>query len=308
MQAQMTAQIAALRRFNRFYTHRAGLLGEALFRSGYSLTEARILYELAHLDKPTATELKRSLGLDAGYLSRILKRFAERGLVARTAVKGDRRSARLALTDAGRTTVALLERAAEEHARKALAPLPPRARDGLVASMQRIERALDGTRDNAAPFTLRPPRVGDIGWIAHRQGILYAQEYGWDATYEALASEILAQFVRAFDPARERGWIAERNGVVVGSVFVVRKSKTVAKLRLLYVEPSARGLGIGRRLVDECIAFARERGYRTMTLWTQSNLTSARAIYEKAGFRLVAKEKHHSFGKDLVGETWELAL
>lgn len=308
MQAQLAAQIAALRRFNRFYTQQAGLLGEALFRSGYSLAEARILYELAHRERSTATELKRSLGLDAGYLSRILKRFAERGLVARTAAANDRRSSLLVLTSAGRAVFAGLDQAAQESARATLALLPPRAREGLVASMQRIEREIERPRKHGVPFTLRPPRVGDVGWIAHRQGILYAQEYGWDATYEALAAEILAKFVQEFDPERESGWIAERNGVIVGSVFVVRKSKTVAKLRLLYVEPSARGLGIGNRLVEECVAFARDRGYRKMTLWTQSNLAAARAIYEKAGFRLIAKKPHHSFGKDLIGETWEMRL
>ncbi len=286
---------------------RGGLLGRRLLASAFSLTEARILYEIANREHATATDLKHELSLDSGYLSRILERFVAGGLVARTTSKDDARKALLRLTPAGRDAFAALARASDEDARAKLARLSPEDRAALAGAMQTIERALGETAP-AAPYALRPLKVGDIGWIAHRQGVLYAEEYGWDATYEALAAEILAAFVKNFDAEWERAWIAERNGVTLGSVFVVRKSKRVAKLRLLYVEPSARGLGIGRRLVEECIEFARAKGYRTMTLWTQQNLTAARAIYEKAGFRKVAEEKHHSFGKDLIGETWELDL
>ncbi len=308
MAAEIAHEIAALRRFNRFYTVEAGLLADGLLKSEFSLTEARVLYELAHREDATASDLKRDLNLDAGYLSRILKRFSARGLVERAADKDDARRALLTLTAAGREAYAGLDRASSEDARLKLATRSARDRAALVSAMAKIERLLGKETPARAAFTLRPPRVGDVGWIAHRQGLLYATEYGWDASFEALVAEILGAFVRDFDPEWERGWVAERDGVPVGSVFAVRKSKRVAKLRLLYVEPSARGLGIGRRLVDECVAFARAKGYRTMTLWTQSNLTAARAVYEKAGFRLVAEEKHHSFGKDLVGETWELDL
>jgi DNA-binding MarR family transcriptional regulator/GNAT superfamily N-acetyltransferase len=309
MASEIAREIAALRHFNRFYTVEAGLLADGLPKSDFSLTEARVLYELAHREDATAAELKRDLNLDAGYLSRILKRFSTRGLVERATDKDDARKALLTLTGAGREAYAGLDRASSEDARLKLAALSARNRTALVSAMAKIERLLDRKKAPArAAFTLRPPRVGDVGWIAHRQGLLYATEYGWDASFEALAAEILGAFVRDFDPEWERGWVAEQNGVPVGSVFAVRKSKKVAKLRLLYVEPSARGLGIGRRLVGECVAFARAKGYAKMTLWTQSSLTAARAVYEKAGFRLMAEERHHAFGKDLVGETWELDL
>lgn len=308
MAGQIAQQIAELRRFNRFYTVEAGLLDAGFLKSEFSLSEARVLYELAHREDATATELKRDLGLDAGYLSRILKRFAARGLVKRTTADDDRRKALIRLTAAGRAAFAPLDRASGEDARAKLAPLSEKSRAALVRAMARIERLLGSKAPADATCSLRPLRVGDIGWIAHRQGVLYAEEYGWDGSYEALVAQILAEYVQKFDPEWENAWIAERNGEIVGSVFAVRLPKKVAKLRLLYVEPSARGLGLGRRLVDECVAFARAKGYRKVTLWTQSNLTAARRIYETAGFRLVKKENHHSFGKDLVGETWELGL
>jgi DNA-binding MarR family transcriptional regulator/GNAT superfamily N-acetyltransferase len=308
MSESMARDIAQLRRFNRFYTVEVGLLTEGMYKTGFPLSEARVLYELAHRESATATELKQDLGLDAGYLSRILKRFAERGLIERATARDDARKALIRLTPVGHAAFAPLESASSEDARAKLASLSKRNRATLVDAMTKIESLLKAEEPAESACTLRPLRVGDIGWIAHRQGILYAEEYGWDGSYEALAVAILAEFVQKLDPEWENAWIAERNGEIVGSVFAVRKSKRVAKLRLLYVEPSARGLGIGRRLVDECVAFARARGYRKMTLWTQQNLTAARAIYEKAGFEVVAEDKHHSFGADVVGETWELDL
>ena len=308
MASELTNYIAQLRRFNRFYTVEIGLLAAGFLESEFSLTEGRVLYELAHREGATATDLCRELGVDAGYLSRILKRFQARGLVERTAAENDRRKALLRLTKAGHDAYDPLDRASNEDARAKLAMLSRRDRAELIGAMGRIERLLYREPPVHADYVLRPPRIGDIGWLAHRQGVLYAEEQGWDASFEALAAKILIDCIQDIDPQRERGWIAERDGEIVGSVFVVQKSKRVAKLRMLYVEPSARGLGIGRRLVDECVAFARAKGYARMTLWTQSCLTSARRIYEAAGFKLVKEEKHRSFGKDLVGETWEMDL
>lgn len=305
--AVSSKHIDAVRRFNRFYTRRIGVLDERLLGSGFSLAEGRVLFELAHRTRVSASELTRDLGLDPGYLSRILKRFEARGLVRRATAKDDARRAVLELTAAGRAAFEPLDQASSRDVAAILERLPRPKRKAVVEAMTTIESALEGNVENGG-VTLRALGVGDIGWIAHRQAILYAEEYGWDGTYEALAAEILAGFVRDFDPARENAWIADRNGEILGSVFLVRKSDEVAKLRLLYVETSARGMGLGKRLVDECIAFARAKGYRTMTLWTQSNLGAARAIYEKAGFKLVATEKHRSFGKNLVGETWEFDL
>jgi DNA-binding MarR family transcriptional regulator/GNAT superfamily N-acetyltransferase len=300
--------IGSVRRFSRFYTRQLGLLGEGLLKSDFSLTEARVLYELAHRDGPTAADLCRDLGIDAGYLSRMLKTFDQRALIARTASPRDGRETLLALTPAGRAAYEPLDRASQEDVRATIGGLAAEDTATLVRAMRTIERLLGGREISPAPVALRSHRLGDLGWIVHRQAILYALEYGWDETYEALAAEILAGFVRNFDPAWEQSWIAEREGAVVGSVFLVRASETVAKLRLLYVEPTARGVGIGAQLVDACIRFARERGYRTLTLWTNDVLLAARRIYQKAGFQLVASEPHHSFGRDLVGQTWELAL
>jgi DNA-binding MarR family transcriptional regulator/GNAT superfamily N-acetyltransferase len=300
--------IVQLRRFNRFYTVEAGLLAAGFLKSEFSLTEGRVLYELAHRDEATAAELSRDLRIDTGYLSRILKRFVARGLVERKAATQDARKALLRLTAAGHAAYAPLDRASNEDARAKFASLDKRERTALVGAMAEIERLLQRKSAPEAGFILRPPRLGDIGWIAHRQAILYAEEHGWDASFEALGAKILAECMVHADPQRARGWIAERRGEVVGSVFVVPASRKVAKLRMLYVEPSARGLGIGRRLVDECVAFARAADYRSMTLWTQSCLGSARRIYNAAGFELTKEEKHHSFGNDLVGETWEIDL
>jgi DNA-binding MarR family transcriptional regulator/GNAT superfamily N-acetyltransferase len=300
--------VAAVRAFSRFYTRQIGLLDEGLHRSAFSLTEARVLYELAHRDRLTASDLGRDLGLDAGYLSRMLKRFETSGLVARAAHETDARQSVIALTAKGRQAFAPLNEASQKQVMALLDGLSDRESEKLVAAMETIQRLMGVRERPAEPYVLRPLQVGDIGWIAHRQGILYAREYGWDETYEALVAEILAAFVRNFDPEREAAWVAELDGEVVGSIFAVKKSDTVAKLRLLYVEPSARGLGIGRRLVDECIAFARARNYRTLTLWTNDVLVSARRIYQAAGFVLADEERHRAFGKDLVGQNWNLTL
>lgn len=309
MSARPTAdQIATMRRFSRFYTRQLGLLIEGFLKSEFSLTEGRVLYELAHRDGLTAADLARELGLDAGYLSRILKRFEARGFLGRATAAADGRQAVLAMTDEGRAAFQPLDQASEMEVVTLLAGLSEPERRQLVAAMSTVERLLGGRTEPRIPYLLRPLQTGDIGWIIRRQGMLYAEEFGWDETFEALVAEIAAAFVKNHDPRTERCWIAEREGEIVGSVFVVRQSDAVAKLRLLYVEPSARGLGIGRRLVDESIRFARARHYQTLTLWTNDILASARRIYEEAGFRLVQEERHHSFGKNLVGQNWDLDL
>ncbi len=300
--------VDAVRRFNRFYTRRIGVLDEHLLKSPFSLAEARLLYELAHRDGPSAAELAHDLGLDSGYLSRTLRNFEKAGLIARVADADDGRRSRIALTAAGRAAQAPLEEQSNEAIAAMLAPLGPHDRTRLVTALARVEGLLSDAPQDKPALVLRRQQPGDIGWIIHRQGRLYAEEYGWDETYEALVAEILAAFVKNFDPRRERAWIAEMDGEIVGSVFLVRQDDAVAKLRLLYVEPAARGLGLGRRLVDEVVAFARGKGYRTLTLWTNDILASARRIYEAAGFRLVSQGRHRSFGKDLVGQTWELTL
>lgn len=305
---------AAARRFNRFYTQRIGVLHEGLLRSTFSLTEVRVLYELAHRDKPTATELARELGLDPGYLSRILRGFKRRGLATRMPSKADARQSHLSLSKRGQAILAPLEQRAHEEVAATLKALTPDDRGRLTRAMQTIE-ALLGTqarRDSSyasyVSYVLRPHQPGDMGWVIHRHGVLYAEEYRWDERFEAMVAHIAAKFIEHYDPKTERCWIAEREGERVGSVFLVRQSKTVAKLRLLIVEPGARGLGIGARLVDECIRFARQAGYRKIMLWTNSVLRAARHLYEKAGFRLTREEPHRSFGHDLIGETWELKL
>ncbi len=301
-------QIAAFRAFNRFYTRQIGLLDEGLLKSEFSLTELRVLYELANRAGLTASELGKDLGLDAGYLSRLLKKFEARGLVTRSRSGDDARQSILGLTEAGRDAYAPLNEASYNEMSALLDRLSPAERDDLISAMTTVQNILSNSPEPKIPYILRPHQPGDIGWITHRQALLYHQEYGWDETFEALVAEIAADFVKTHDARSERCWIAEREGEIVGSVFVVRKSDEIAKLRLLYVEPSARGLGIGRRLVGECIRFARSRGYRTLTLWTNDILTAATHIYEAEGFRLVSEEKHHSFGVDLVGQTWDLDL
>jgi DNA-binding MarR family transcriptional regulator/GNAT superfamily N-acetyltransferase len=299
--------VAAVRHFNRFYTRLIGVLEEGQVASSHSLTELRVLYELAHRDDPVAADLASDLGIDAGYLSRIIKKFARAGLVAKVASATDGRRQRLRLTEDGHAAFAPLERATERQIATLIAPLDASDQERLVAAMATIEGLLGQGRP-PAPYVLRPHRPGDMGWVVHRQAVLYAREYGWDETFEALVAEIAAKFITDFDPKRERCWIAERDGEVLGAVFVVAVSDEEAKLRLLYVEPGARGLGIGRRLVEECVRFARDTGYRRLGLWTNDVLVAARHIYQSGGFRLVRSEAHHSFGKDLVGEFWELEL
>jgi DNA-binding MarR family transcriptional regulator/N-acetylglutamate synthase-like GNAT family acetyltransferase len=303
----LEARVAAVRRFNRFYTQKIGVLNEGLLRSPFSLAEARMLYELAHRERPTAAELCRDLGLDPGYLSRILRGFARRGLIRRARAAADRRQRLLSLTAKGRAAFAPLDKRSRREIGALLDGLSGDGQARLVGAMRTVEDILGGRAD-AAPCRLRPHRPGDMGWVVHRHGALYAQDYGWDERFEALVAEIVAKFIKTFDATRERCWIAERDGEIVGSVFLVRRLRTVAKLRLLLVEPSARGLGLGSRLVEECLRFARQAGYRKVTLWTNDILHAARHIYERAGFRKVASETHHSFGHDLVGETWELTL
>jgi DNA-binding MarR family transcriptional regulator/N-acetylglutamate synthase-like GNAT family acetyltransferase len=300
--------IDAVRSFNRFYTKQIGVLREGLLESPFSLTEVRVLYELAHRGEPTAAEICKDLGLDAGYLSRILRGFERRGLVLKAASKVDGRQTLLSLTAQGRKAFAPLNARSQDEVAAMLSRLSGAEQDRLVGAMRTIETLLGARPEPKVPYLLRPHQPGDMGWVVHRHGVLYAQEYGWDETFEALVAEIAATFIQRFDAKRERCWIAEREGENVGSVFLVQKSRTVAKLRLMYVEPKARGMGIGGRLVSECIRFARQVGYRKIVLWTNSVLTAARHIYKKAGFRLVRAEPHHSFGHDLIGETWELKL
>jgi DNA-binding MarR family transcriptional regulator/N-acetylglutamate synthase-like GNAT family acetyltransferase len=306
--SDLDRRVQTVRRFNRFYTQRIGVLDEGLLDSPFSLTEARVLYELAHRDAPTATELRADLRLDAGYLSRILRGFDRRGLLVRESSPSDRRQSLLRLTARGREAFAPLDARSRREIRRLLRDLAPTDQARLIDAMQTIEGLLGARPETKAPYLIRPHQPGDMGWVVHRHGVLYAEEYGWDQRFEALVAGIVASFVERFDPKHERCLLAEKDGEVVGSVFVVRQSRTVARLRLLLVEPKARGLGLGRRLVQECVRFARQAGYRTLTLWTNSVLVAARRIYEQEGFRLVRTEAHRSFGHDLVGETWELRL
>jgi DNA-binding MarR family transcriptional regulator/GNAT superfamily N-acetyltransferase len=299
--------ISAIRSFSRFYTRLVGALDEHLLDSGFSLPEARLIYELAARGETTAAALAADLSLDPGYLSRLLRSLVDRGLVVRTPSPDDGREMRLALTAAGNAAFAPLDAKSSAAVGALLAPLSAENRRRVVAATETIARAFDAS-PRSPTIIFRRHQPGDIGWITHRQGSLYAEEYGWDETYEALVAEILSAFVKNFDARRERAWIAELDGVIAGSVFLVRQSDEIAKLRLLYVEPEARGLGLGGRLVEECIAFARGTGYRTLTLWTNDVLSTAHHIYERAGFRLISQGRHKSFGKDLVGQTWELTL
>jgi DNA-binding MarR family transcriptional regulator/GNAT superfamily N-acetyltransferase len=298
--------VPRVRRFNRFYTRQIGLLNEGLLETPFSLTEARVLYEIAHRHGPTATALCSELGLDAGYLSRMIRGFERRGLIRREASSRDRRESHIRLTARGRTAFASLNRRQQQQIAVMLAQLSRNDCSELAAAMNAIERVL--ARQPVSRWTLRDPRPGDMGWVVHRHGALYAEEYGWDARFEALVARIVADFIERFDPSRERCWIAEQEGRIIGSVFLVKASEDVAKLRLLLVEPSARGSGIGKALVGACVEFAKQAGYRTLTLWTQSVLEAARGIYRSAGFTLVKSEPTESFGRRLVSETWELAL
>jgi len=304
----LESRIAAVRRFSRFYTRQLGLLQESLVHTRFSLTEARVLYELAHREPTTATALAADLDLDHGYLSRILRRFGEAGLVSKKRTANDGRQNLIAITAKGRKAFAPLNKGSHHQVAELLGKLSPAEQARVVSAMATVESLLQPSAQKPSMVLLRNHRPGDMGWVTSAHGALYAQEYGWDISFEALVAKITAEFIEKFDPARERCWIAELDGAPVGSVFVVRKTDAIAKLRLLIVDPRARGLGLGKRLVDECLRFARDAGYSSMTLWTQSVLTSARGIYQRAGFKLVAEDPHHSFGVDLVGETWERDL
>jgi DNA-binding MarR family transcriptional regulator/GNAT superfamily N-acetyltransferase len=310
-----TDRVDAIRRFNRFYTRQIGVLREGLLESPFSLTQVRVLYEIAQQSDPTATGVGRELELDQGYLSRILRDFEKQKLIARKSSDADGRQSHLSLTNAGRDVIASLQQKARDEVRAMLGPLGEPDQRRVVAAMETITQLL-GSRNRdtsetraSVPYILRPPQAGDMGWVIHRHGVLYTQEYHWDDTFEALVATIAGEFVQRFDARRERCWIAERDGENVGSVFLVKGDEPdVAKLRLLLVEPSARGLGIGGRLIDECIRFARRVGYAKITLWTQANLVAARHLYERAGFRLTTSWPNRAFGHDLVSETWDLDL
>ncbi|HTU57309.1 MAG TPA: bifunctional helix-turn-helix transcriptional regulator/GNAT family N-acetyltransferase [Polyangiales bacterium] len=300
-----------VRQFNRFYTRHVGLLQKHFLGTPFTLTESRVLFELAHADGLTATQLGKALDLDNGYLSRLLQNFEQRGLLGRKPSNEDGRSSVLSITRKGREAFALLERRQRDEVAAMLSELSDDAQERLAGAMRTIEETLQGPRADRAPYLLRTTlRPGDIGWVIARHGTLYAREYGWDESFEAFVAEICSRFVAKFNPKRERCWIAERDGTNAGCVFLVEKSKTVAQLRMLLVDPSARGLGIGKRLVEECVAFARSCGcgYRKMTLWTNDILHTARHLYEDAGFTLTKEERHHSFGHDLVGQVWDLEL
>ncbi|WP_193371415.1 bifunctional helix-turn-helix transcriptional regulator/GNAT family N-acetyltransferase [Pelagibius marinus] len=306
--SSLAARVDAVRRFTRFYTLYAGVLHRRLLNSAFSLTEARVIYELAHHETATAAELAGELNLDSGYLSRILKGFEKQGLIARRPSENDGRASLLSLTEAGEAAFAELNARSRAETAAKLERLSEAEQGEVVEAMERIQARLNAKTPRKVPYILRPHRPGDMGWIVHRHAVLYSEEWGWDETFEALVARIAADFLDNFDAKGEHCWIAEMEGEVVGSTFVVRQSDKVAKLRLVYVEPKARGLGIGARMVDEAIRFARRRGYRTLTLWTNDVLVAARRIYEAAGFKLVKEEKHHSFGQDLVGQYWELDL
>ncbi len=305
---RLAGRVDAVRRFNRFYTRKIGVLPEGFLGSRFSLAEGRVLYELATRARATAAGLAAELGLDAGYLSRILRRFGEQGMIRRQACPTDARQSILSLTTKGRRAFTTIDARSRKAVRTLLGGLPPADQDRLVAAMRVVEDLLGPRPPDRTPCVLRPHRAGDIGWVIHRHGVLYAHEYGWDERFEAVVAGVAAAFLRSHDPTRERCWIADADGTPVGSVLLVKQSERVARLRLLLVEPAARGHGIGARLVDECVRFARQAGYRKITLWTNSVLVAARHLYIRAGFRLVVEKPHHHFGHGLIGQTWELTL
>jgi DNA-binding MarR family transcriptional regulator/GNAT superfamily N-acetyltransferase len=308
--SDLAGEAANFRRFNRMYTRFIGTLNEGLLNSDYSLAEASVLYELANRVAPKASDIAEGLGLDPAYLSRMLGKFERSGLLRKKASEQDGRYAELMLTAKGQSAFKKLNALSQEQAHTILQDLAPAARTELIHCMQSIESILMKVDHNRPSFILRPHRVGDMGWVVYRESVGYAEQYGWDNTFEALVAGIVDGFVTNFDASRERCWIAEIDGQNVGHVFLVKhpSEPKTAKLRLLFVEPCARGLGLGDALVNECIRFARTAGYRKVVLWTQSILTSAHRIYKKAGFRLIKEEPHHSFGHDLVGQEWELEL
>src|ERR671921_205665 len=301
-------RVGEVRRFNRFWTRQIGMLREGYLESPFSLTEVRVLYELARSEEITASELGKELGLDVGYLSRLLRGFEGRGLISKKPSETDGRRSLLRLTEGGQEAFAPLDARSREDVGAMLEALSAAEQDRLVGAMRTIEELLGAQPESKVPYLLRPHEAGDMGWVVHRHGILYAREYGWDERFEALVAQIVAKFIQEYDPKREHCWIAERDGENVGCVFLVRESEEIARLRLLLVEPQVRGLGIGSRLVEECVRFARRAGYRKIRLWTNDVLYDARHIYQGVGFRIVHEEPHHSFGHDLVGQTWELKL
>jgi DNA-binding MarR family transcriptional regulator/GNAT superfamily N-acetyltransferase len=308
--SELAGETASFRRFNRMYTRYIGTLNEHLLNSEFSLAEARVLYELATRDAPKASEIAEELGVDPGYLSRLLGKLERGGLLRKKTSQRDGRYAELGLTARGKSAYKKLNALSEEQARGVLERLPPAARMELIRCMSSIESILSEVGRSRMPYVLRPHRVGDMGWVVYREGVGYAEQFGWDATFEVLVARIVDQFITNFDANRERCWIAEVDGQSVGHIFLVKHPERAdtAKLRLLFVEPCARGMGLGDALVNECIRFARTAGYRRVVLWTQSMLTPAIRIYKRAGFRLVKEEPHRSFGHDLVGQEWELEL
>jgi DNA-binding MarR family transcriptional regulator/ribosomal protein S18 acetylase RimI-like enzyme len=300
--------ISAVRRFNRFFTRQIGVLREGLLHSPYSLTEARIIFELANRSNLTASNLCNELGLDAGYLSRILSKLEQQSLIEKTRSDNDGRQRLISLTTEGQNAFSLLDNRSNDEISEMLSELNESNRVRLIEAMHTIEGILDHNFKYAEPFYLRHHEPGDIGWVIHQHGLLYNQEYDWDEDFEALVAQICADFINHYDPRKERCWIAEMQGERVGSIFCVKAGEDIAKLRLLLVVPKARGMGLGTRLVEEGIRFAKRSGYKKLTLWTNDVLVEARKIYEKNGFRLVEEEPHHSFGHDLVGQNWDLML
>ena len=301
-------EIAAIREFNRFYTKKIGILHGALLQHGFTLAEIRVLWEIRHRDHITAQEIARELDMDPTFLSKLLWRLKTHDIVRTERSEIDGRIRHLRLTKRGQGAIRTLERQSSDDVSAMLSQLSRANRRKVVDAMQRIHKLLTQKAEGPWSWLLREPRAGDYGWVIERHGAIYADEYGWDATFEALVAEIVAGFIRGFKPGRERCWIAERDGERAGCVFLVEKSRNVGQLRLLLVEPSARGAGIGRKLVDECILFARSAGYSKLVLWTQSNLRAALRLYERAGFGLAREEAHRSFGADLTGQYWELDL
>ncbi|HST12041.1 MAG TPA: helix-turn-helix domain-containing GNAT family N-acetyltransferase [Terriglobales bacterium] len=304
--------VSQVRHFNRFYTKQIGLLQDRMLSSPYSLTEVRVLYEIAHREKSTASALSEELGLDAGYLSRLLAKLEHQGLLRRERSSTDGRQSFLSLSTKGKTVFRPLESRSNQQVAEMLDRLTSTQQKQMLSAMHTIESQLSDARaanTQAPPYLLRTHQPGDMGWVVHRHADLYWREYRYDERFEALVAEIVAKFIQHFDPRRERCWIAEKDGEIVGTAFLVKKSKTICKLRLLLVEPAARGLGIGRRLVAECVRFGREAGYRKMILWTQSELGAARHLYKEAGFHLAGRQKHDSWGRrGLISEVWELKL
>ena len=305
---QLIKSVADVRRFNRFYTKRIGLLEQGLLKTKFPLTQARIIFELAQHEQSTASELINELDLDPGYLSRILRTFEKDGLIRKTRSKSDNRHRLLKLTAKGKKSFSVLNNRSKQEIEELLKGLSEEDRHRLLNALQTIKNILGAKPESNRLYLLRSHRPGDIGWITHRHGAVYAEEYSFDETFEALVAEILARFIKDHDPKRERIWIAEQDGEQVGSVMIVDAGDQIAQLHLLFVDPKARGKGIGKRLIDECIHFAKRNNYQKIKLWTQSILLEARHLYSKAGFSITEEEPHTSFGQDLIAEIWELSL